>query len=143
MTDLASIIIVIISLVIIWAIASIPVWISAKILASRHASFGRAMLVTAAGPIVYALVLTISTSFRSLTIGNQLSLITSLGVVLAFMAWIYVFKRGFETGWIRAVGIAIVAIIVFVIIGVAIALVIHLFVPNVHPIITAQPFQSV
>lgn len=92
MTDLASIIIVIISLVIIWAIASIPVWISAKILASRHASFGRAMLVTAAGPIVYALVLTISTSFRSLAIGNQLSLITSLGVVLAFMAWIYVFK---------------------------------------------------
>ncbi len=38
--------------VIIWAIVSIPVWISAKILASRRASFGRAMLVTAVGPIV-------------------------------------------------------------------------------------------
>ena len=143
MTDLASIIIAIISLVMIWAIVSFPVWISAKILASRRASFGRAMLVTAAGPIVYALVLIISTSFSSLAVGNRLSLITSLGVVLAFLAWIYVFKRGFETGWIRAAGIAIFAIIVFVIIGVFIALVTHLFVPNVPPIITAQPFQLV
>ena len=143
MTNLASIIIAIISLVIIWAIVSIPVWISAKILASRRASFGRAMLVTAAGPIVYALVLIISTSFSSLAVGNRLSLITSLGVVLAFLAWIYVFKRGFETGWIRPAGIAIFAIIVFVIIGVFIALVTHLFVPNVPPIITAQPFQLV
>ena len=139
----ASIIIAIISLVIIWAIVSIPVWISAKILASRRASFGRAMLVTAAGPTVYALVLIISTSFISLAVGNRLPLTTLLGLVLAFLAWIYVFKRGFETGWIRAAGIAIFAIIVFVIIGVFIALVTHLFVPNVPPIITAQPFQLV
>jgi hypothetical protein len=47
MIDLASIIIAITSLVIIWAIVSIPVWISAKIFLSRRASFGRAMLVTA------------------------------------------------------------------------------------------------
>jgi hypothetical protein len=143
MTDFASIIIAIISLVIIWAIVSFPVWISAKMFASRRASFGRAMLVTAAGPIVYALVLIISTSLLSLAVGNRLSLITSLGVFLAFMAWIYVFKRGFATGWIRAAGIAIVAILVFVIIGVAIASVTHIFVPNVPPIIMAQPFQSV
>jgi hypothetical protein len=140
MTDLASIIIAIISLVIICAIVSIPVWISAKILASRRASFGRAILITAAGPIVYALVLIISTNFISLAIEDRLSLMTSLGIVLAFLAWIYVFKRGFETGWIRAAGIAIFAMIVFVIIGVVIALVTHLFEPNVSPIITTQPY---
>jgi hypothetical protein len=61
----ASIIIAIISLVIIWAIVSVPVWISAKIITSCRARFGRVMLVTAAGPIVYALVLIISTSFLS------------------------------------------------------------------------------
>ncbi len=38
MTDLASIIIAIISLVIIWAIVSIPVWISAKIFAPMNAT---------------------------------------------------------------------------------------------------------
>jgi hypothetical protein len=143
MADLASIIIAIISLVIIWAIVSIPIWISAKIFSSRRASFGRAMLVAAAGPIVYVLVLIISTTIISLAIGDRLSLITSLGVVLAFLAWIYVFKRGFETSWIRAAAIAVVAILVFVMIGVAIASVTHLFVPNVPPVIIAQPFQSV
>jgi hypothetical protein len=97
----ASIIIAIISLVIIWAIVSVPVWISAKIITSCRARFGRVMLVTAAGPIVYALVLIISTSFLSLAIGNRSSLIVSIGLVLAFLAWIYVFKRGFETGWIK------------------------------------------
>jgi hypothetical protein len=71
----ASIIIAIISLVIIWAIVSVPVWISAKIITSGRARFGRAMLVTAAGPIVYALVLIISTSFLSLAIGNRSPLI--------------------------------------------------------------------
>jgi hypothetical protein len=138
-----SIIIAIISLVIIWAIVSVPVWISAKILTSGRASFGRAMVVTAAGPIVYALVLIISTSFISLAIGNRSPLIVSMGLVLAFLAWIYVFKRGFETGWIRGAGIALLAIFVFVIIGVVIALFTPLLVPNAPPIITTQPFQRV
>lgn len=142
MIDLASIIIAITSLVIIWAIVSIPVWISSKIFLSRRASFGRAMLVTAAGPMVYAFVLFISTTIISLAIGNRLSLITSLGVVLAFLAWIYVFKRGFETGWIRATAIAFVAILVFVIIGLAIRAFTHLVVPSIPPIIITQPFQS-
>jgi hypothetical protein len=138
-----TVIITIVSLVIIWAIISVPIWISAKILTSGRARFGRAMLVTAIGPIVYALVLIISTSFVSLALGNRLSLIMLLGVVLAFLAWIYVFKRGFETGWIRAAAIAVLAIIVFVVIGVVIALVTHVFVRNMPPIIPTQPFQSV
>jgi len=139
----ASIILPIISLVIMWAIVSIPVWISAKILTSGRARFGRAMLVTAAGPIVYVSVLIISTSFLSLAIGNQSPLIMSIGLVLAFLAWIYVFKTGFKTGWIRGAAIALLAIIVFVIIGIVIALFTHLFVPNAPPILTTQPFQMV
>jgi len=139
----AIIITAIISLVIVWAIVSVPVWISAKILTSGGARFGRAMLVTAAGPIVYALVLIISTSFLSLTSGNRSPLITIIGLALAFLAWIYVFKRGFEIGWIRGIGIALLAIIVFVIIGAVIALVTQLFVPALPPIITTQPFQLV
>jgi len=139
----ASIILAIISLVIIWAIVSIPVWISAKILTSGGARFGRAMLVTAAGPIIYALVLIISTSLLSVAIGNRSPLIMSVGLVLAFLAWIYVFKIGFETGWIRGAGIALLTIIVFVIIGVVIASFTHLFAPNAPPIMTTHPFQMV
>jgi hypothetical protein len=138
------IVIAIISLVIIWAIVSVPVWISAKILTSGRARFGRAMLVTAAGPIIYTLVLVTSTNFLSLAIGNRSPIIVSIGLVLAFLAWIYVFKRGFETGWLRGAGIALLAIIVFVIIGIIIGSVTHLFVPNAPPpIITTQPFHLV
>ena len=138
------IVIAIISLVIIWAIVSVPVWIAAKILTSGRARFGRAMLVTAAGPIVYALVLVISTSFLSLAVGNRSPIIVSIGLVLAFLAWIDVFKRGFETGWLRGAGIALLAVIVFVIIGIIIGSVTHLFVPNAPPpIITTQPFHLV
>ena len=137
-------VIAIISLVIIWAIVSVPVWISAKILTSGRARFGRAMLVTAAGPIIYTLVLVISTNFLSLAIGNRSPIIVSIGLVLAFLAWIYVFKRGFETGWLRGAGSALLAIIVFVIIGIIIGSVTHLFVPNAPPpIITTQPFHLV
>jgi hypothetical protein len=68
---------------------------------------------------------------------------TSLGVVLAFLAWIYVFKRGFETGWVKATAIAIVAILVFVMIGLAIGSFTHHIVPNAPPVIITQPFQSV
>ena len=143
LASIITVIITIVSLVIMWAIISVPVWISAKILTSGRARFGRAMLVTAIGPIVYALVLIISTSFVSSALGNRLSIIMLLGAVLAFLAWIYVFKRGFETGWIRAAAIAVLAIIVFVIIGAVIALFTHLFVPNAPPPITTQPFQPV
>ena len=144
LASIITVIITIVSLVIMWAIISVPVWLSAKILTSGRARFGRAMLVTVIGPIVYALVLIISTSFVSPALGNRLSIIMLLGTVLAFLAWIYVFKKGFETGWIRAAAaIAVLAIIVFVIIGAVIALFTHLFVPNAPPIITTQPFQPV
>ena len=93
--------------------------------------------------LVAAKKLYVSTTIVSLAFGNQLSLITSLGMVLAFLAWIFVFKIGFETGWIRATAIAIVAILVFVMIGLAIGSFTHHIVPNVPPVIIAQPFQSV
>ena len=86
LASIITVIITIVSLVIMWAIISVPVWISAKILTSGRARFGRAMLVTAIGPIVYALVLIISTSFLSLAIGNRSPLIVSMGLVLAFLA---------------------------------------------------------
>ena len=57
-TDLLFLLVIgIVSILIIWTLVSIPVWISAKILTLGRAKFGRAMLVTAVGPIVYSIVL--------------------------------------------------------------------------------------
>ena len=70
-------------------------------------------------------------------------MLVSYNVTYVWTYNIYVFKKGFETSWIRATAIAIVAIIVFVMIGLAIGSFIHLAVPNVPPVIITQPLQSV
>jgi hypothetical protein len=147
---LLFIVITIASFFILWAIVSIPIWISAKILGVKQAKFARAMLVTAAGPIAYGIVFFISTRLLSsvLSVGNNyysMSSINMIGIAIAFIAWTYVFKKGFKTGWIRALAIGIAAIVVFVIIGIIIAFIITQFVPHSPPptIVPPMPFQQV
>lgn len=131
---------VIIALLILWIIVSIPVWVAAKILTVGRVKFSRAMLVTAVGPLIYAIVFFISATVLSSAIGD-LTLPIIIGFIIAFIAWIWVFKRGFLTGWIRALGIAILAIVIFAAIGVLIGLVIQAIVPGAPPI-TPIPLQQ-
>jgi hypothetical protein len=140
-TELAAVAIaVIIGLLVLWIIVSIPVWIAAKILTRGRARFTRAMLVTAMGPIVYAIVFFILAAVLSVAFGESGWLVT-ISFVIAFIAWVGVFKKGFETGWLRALGIAILATAVFAVIGVIITLVIQAFVPQAPPI-TPFPLQQ-
>jgi hypothetical protein len=131
---------VIIGLIVLWIIVSIPVWIAAKILTLGRAKFSRAMLVTAVGPIIYAIVFFISAALLTVAIGD-LTLPVIIAFIIAFIAWIWVFKKGFDTGWLRALGIAILAIVVFAVIGVIITLVIQAIVPQAPPI-TPIPLQQ-
>lgn len=135
---------VIIGLLVLWIIVSIPVWIAAKILTLGRVKFSRAMLVTALGPIIYAIVFFISATLLTAIVGDP-TVPTIIGFIVAFIAWIGVFKKGFDTGWLRAIGIAILAIIVFVVIGLVISLLIQLIIPEAPPItpITPIPLQQV
>ena len=132
---------VIIGLIVLWVIVSIPVWIAAKLLTLGRAKFTRAMLVTAVGPIIYAIVFFISATLLTAAIGN-LTLPVIIAFIVAFIAWIWVFKKGFDTGWLRALGIAFLAVIVFGVIGVLISLVIQAIVPEAPPITTPIPLQQ-
>jgi hypothetical protein len=132
---------VIIGLLVLWIIVSIPVWVAAKILAMGRVSFSRAMLVTALGPIVSAVVFFIFAALLTAIVGDP-TLPVIIGLIVAFVAWIGVFKRGFHTGWIRALGIAILAIIVFAVIGLIISLLMQVIVPEAPPI-TPIPLQQV
>jgi hypothetical protein len=120
---------VIIGLIALWIIVTIPVWIAAKILTLGRAKFTRAMLVTATGPIVYAIVFFISAAVLTVALGDP-TVPAIIAFILAFIAWIGVFKKGFDTGWIRALAIAILATIVFAVIGVIITLIIQAIVPG-------------
>jgi hypothetical protein len=129
---------VIIGLLVLWIIVSIPVWIAAKILTRGRVKFSRAMLVTALGPIIYAIVFFLFAAFLTAIVGDSTVPIIT-GFIVAFIAWIGVFKKGFDTGWLRALGIAILAIIVFAVIGLIISFLIQLIVPEAPPITPIPP----
>jgi hypothetical protein len=130
---------VVVGLIAMWIIVTIPVWIAAKILTLGKAKFTRAMLVTAIGSIVYAIVFFISVAVLTVALGSQ-TIPAILAFILAFIAWIGVFKKGFDTGWIRALAIAILATVVFAVIGIVITLIIQAIVPGAPPI-TPIPLQ--
>lgn len=132
---------VIIGLLVLWIIVSIPVWVAARILAMGRVSFSRAMLVTALGPIVSAIVFFIIAALLTAIVGDP-TLPVIIGLIVAFVAWIGVFKRGFHTGWLRALGIAMLAVIVFAVIGFIISLLMQVIVPEAPPI-TPIPLQQV
>jgi hypothetical protein len=96
------------------------------------------MLVTAAGPIVYAIVFFLSSAILHMTLGEKI-FITTVAFILAFIAWIGVFKLGFDTGWLRALGIAILATIVFAVIGTIITIGLQALIPQAPPI---TPFPT-
>lgn len=131
---------VIIGLIVLWIVITIPVWIAAKVLTLGRAKFTRAMLVTAVGPVVYAIVFFISVAVLRVALGDS-ALPAVIGFFVAFAAWIGVFKKGFDTGWLRALGIAILAIIVFAVIGVIVTFAIQSIVPGAPPI-TPIPLQQ-
>jgi hypothetical protein len=130
----------IIGLIALWIIISIPVWIAAKVLTLGRAKFTRAMLVTAIGPIVYAIVYIISAVVLTAAFGD-FAIPAIIAFILAFVAWIGVFKKGFDTGWIRALAIAILATMVFAVIGIIITLIIQTIAPGA-PQITPFPLQQ-
>jgi len=135
---------VLIGLLVLWMVVSIPVWIAAKILSGGRVKFSRAMLVTALGPVVYAIVFFIFATLLTAVVGEP-TIPVVIGFIAAFIAWIALFKKGFDTGWLRALGIAILAIIVFAVIGLIISFLIHLVVPQAPSItpITPIPLQQV
>lgn len=132
---------VIVGLIALWIIVTVPVWIAAKILTLGKARFTRAMLVTAVGPIVYAIVFFVSAAVLTIALGDPV-LPAVIAFIIAFIAWIGVFKKGFDTGWLRALAIAILAIAVFAIIGAIITLIMQAIVPGAPPI-TPIPLQQV
>lgn len=110
-----SILFTIIGLIILWIIISIPVWLAAKALTGGHASFGGALLATLAGPIVFFLVTWLVSFALGTLIGSSAFIFAYL---LALLAWIGVYKVSFNTGWLRAIAIAILAWVLFIILSI-------------------------
>lgn len=110
--SIPTIITAIIGLLIIWIIVSIPVYIAAKLVAGGRAHFGSAMLATLVGPIIFAIVLSIGYYLTS----RIIPAFSFLALFVAFLAWIWVYRAAFGTGWFHAFGVAILAVVIATII---------------------------
>ncbi len=105
-----NILVFVIGLIIIWIIVSIPVHLAGKVVTGGESTLGDAMVATLFGPIVYAITLFAMDFLLGSFIGPNAYI---LALIIAFIAWLGVFKASFSTGWLGALAIAILAILIF------------------------------
>ena len=125
--SLLSLLATIIGLIILWIIVSIPVWLAGKAVTGGKATFGDAMIATLFGPIVYAVTLFIVGYFLGALIGSSAYIIA---LILALIAWIWVYKSSFRTSWLGGIAIAILAWIIFVVISIILGALFGIIVPH-------------
>ncbi len=124
--SLVGLLAIIVGLIILWIIVSIPVYIAGKIVTSGEATIGDAMIATLFGPIVYAVTLFLVDFFLGALIGSSAYV---WALILAFIAWVWVYKASFKTGWLGALAIAILAILVFAVLSFIFGLLLGVVVP--------------
>jgi len=113
MSDLGTLLagigaIVIIFLILGWIIITIPVYLAAKIFGS-DASFLKAMVAVLLAGILSGIIIIIFV-YISIVYGSFILII--LGLIIAFIAVLGVYKSMFNVGWMAAFGIIIVSIII-------------------------------
>jgi hypothetical protein len=106
---LATWLILLASLVIVWVIASFPVYVAGKLVTAGRATFLEAMLATVVGPVVFGIVFAGATLFLLPLFGGSAAVWATF---LAFLAWLAVYRSLFKTGWLGALGIAVLAVVV-------------------------------
>lgn len=112
---LADVVVILVAIIVFWIIISLPIYFSAKVVTGGKASLGAAMGATVAGPIVYVLTF-IATSFLFRAfLGGGLGLVA---LMFAFLAWLAVYKTAFQTGWLGALAITIIAVLIYVVLAV-------------------------
>lgn len=126
--DLLTVLEIIVALIVVWIIVSIPAYIGGKVVAKENATFGRAMAASLLGPITYVIVLTITDYVLGDLLGGTG---LTLAIIIAFIAWIGIYKVTFKIGWLGAFAIAILAIIVFIIMLFILGAVLGIVIPYV------------
>jgi hypothetical protein len=121
-----NILVLVVGLVIVWIIVSIPVYLAAKFLTAGESTFGDAMLATLFGPIVYAATLFLVDILLGSLFGSGVYI---WALIIAFIAWVGVFKTSFHTGWLSALAIAVLAILVFAAISILFGILLGVMVP--------------
>ena len=102
----------IVGLVILWVIISVPVYFAGKMVTHGKSDFGDAMGATLGGGLAYFIVYFAVAIFLGAVIGPAAS---AFALVLGLLVWLAIYRSSFRTTWPGAVGIVIVAWLIFLI----------------------------
>ncbi|HUI85552.1 MAG TPA: hypothetical protein VLY21_00155 [Nitrososphaerales archaeon] len=127
MVSLLYLAVYLVGLVIAWVIISIPAYIAAKAVTGGRATFGGAMGATLGGALVYAIVLLGVGFFLGAVIGASAWI---FAVLLAFIAWIAVYRAAFDVGWFSAFAIAILSLIILLVLQVLLVALLGVHLPT-------------
>ncbi len=129
-TTLPGIIFLVISLIILWIVVSIPVYFAGKLIKGSKASFLDAMTATLGGALAYFLIFYLVSFFLGPLLGGAA---VAIGFVIGVVAWLAVYRGSFNTSWLGALGIVIVAWLVLHIIDFFLVQIFGVAFPNFMP----------
>ncbi len=130
MVYIPNVLVTIIGLIILWIISSIPAYIAGKVVTGGKAGLGDAMAATLGGVIVYAIVLFGVTFFLQPFVGASSGI---WALILAFVSWLAVYRASFDTSWLGALGIAILALLVFFVLNAVLGSILGVTFPGLFP----------
>ena len=108
----ADVFLVIIGLVVMWIFMGLSLYIASR-MTGVSTTFGSAMITSLLAVIAYAIVAGVL----------KLFLPSVIAVLIGFIAALFVIKSRERVGWLHALGIAVLSVIVFAIIVIVLALI--------------------
>jgi len=129
-TDLFSLLVYVIGLLVLWIVVSVPVYFAGRAIKGRNAGFGQAMGATLGGVIVYYLVFILVAFFLGAVIGPSANV---LALLLGLIAWLAVFKGAFHTSWLGAIGIVVIAWLILLVLDFLLIAAFNVKFPNFYP----------
>ncbi len=135
-TIMLSLAVVIVS----WIILSIPVYISARVITMGRIRFTTAMLASLIAPLLYFAIV-----IGSLLLMDRIGMASILlALIVAPIAWLWVYKRMFNTGWLRALGITVLSFILFIVLAWIVSVILGIALPDVYiPNPTPIPLHNI
>jgi hypothetical protein len=129
-TTLPDLLVWIVGLLVLWVVVSIPVYFAGKMINEGKAHFGQAMGATLGGELIYFIVLYGVVFFLGGALGSSA---LGLGLVLALVAWLAVYRASFDTSWMRALGIVVVAWLVLLVLDLVLVALVGVSIPKFYP----------
>jgi hypothetical protein len=129
-TTAEGLLILALTLIVLWVVVSIPVYISGELITDGRADFGSAMGATLGGALAYVLILWAGTFLLTPILGASA---VAISFVFALLVWLGVYRASFDTGWLQALGIVVVGWLVLLVMDVILTSLFGVSFPKFYP----------